>query len=404
MEKSIQRVFLVIWLCGAAMASGQFYFEAGPWVRGDMEMTVSGGSHAADEGVEAAHPGTTGGTAWVDPQPIGAGDDGTEQILRTFDDGYVGPSGWAWANPLGISQYFAYETASQYDATAGTLTFTQGGTGSDIQRRTTTTLSSGPSGWSDRATLDAAGALLTMGYTFSSGVIFDWSFQFQVGWLDGIDASFMDQTAFRQQVEWTTKESYMERAQTWAFTYDTLGNTFFPSAPYEMTDPSGVGPMISDRPISVADSGEILNWSDRIVGRRQATALSRVSLRTEADSLMLSLGPRVRFHPTERLSILVQAGATLSLLDAEFTRTETFAWEDGEVLGTWSDRADEQEWLWGATISAGLQFEVSENLYLQGAGGYDWVESCNFTIGPDRVHMDISGYRAEIALGWRFGH
>jgi len=401
MQKSVLKSVLVLWLSGTVLTSGQVYFEAGPWMRGDMDISVTGGSRAADDGMQAATPGTRGGTAWVDP--LSNPDDGTAQILRTFNDGSVGPSGWAWAESLGISQYFAYQNAGQYNATAGTLTFTTGGSGSDVQRRTTTTLSSGPVGWSDSASVDAAGALVTMGYTFSSGALFDWSIQIQAGWLDGIDASFMDQTAWSQQVEWTTKESTVDRSQTWAFTYDTLGNPFFPSAPYEMTDPSGVGPMISDRPISITDSGETLEWGDRTVSRRQAIAVSRVSMDVDAHSFMFALGPRLRFHPTERLSILVQAAATLSLLDAELTRTETFAWEDGAVLGTWADRTDEQEWLWGASASLGLQFNLTDNLYLQGAGGYDWIESTDFTVGPDSVHMDLSGYRAEVALGWRFG-
>jgi len=401
MNTGMWKWVLAVGLCCSTVSYAQFYMEAGPWMRGDMDISVTGGSHAAKEGMQAATPGTRGGTAWVDP--FTNPDDGTAQVLRTFNDGFVGPSGWAWAQPLGISQYFAYESAGQYNAAASTLTFTSGASASDMQRRTTTTLSSGPAGWENQAGVDGVGGLVTLGYTFTSDALFDWSLQVQVGWLDGIDASFLDQTAWTQQVEWTTKESYVDRSQDWAFTYDTLGNPFFPSAPYEMTDPSGVGPMISDRPVSIADSGETLEWGDRIVGTRQAMAVSRVSMNIDAHSFMFLLGPRVRFHPAERVQVLLQAGATVNLLDAELTRSETFAWEDGTVLGTWVDRADEQKWLWGASASLGLQFEMTDHLYLHGAGGYDWVESTDLTIGPDRVHMDLSGYRAEVALGWRFG-
>ena len=92
----MKKVILAMWACGAAVCSGQLYFEAGPWARGGMDLEVAGGSSAAAAGVQAASPGWRGGTAWVAPLP--AGDDGTAQILRNFDDGYVGPSGWAWAN------------------------------------------------------------------------------------------------------------------------------------------------------------------------------------------------------------------------------------------------------------------------------------------------------------------
>ncbi len=398
----MRKIIWMVWLCGAAVCSGQWYFEAGPWVRDDMDISVSGGSRAANEGAQAMSPGTQGGTADV-ASPYAGDDGGTAQILRTYEDGYVGPSGWPWAQTAGSSQYFGYENAAQYNSSANTLTFASTTHGEDTRRRTETRLSSGPAGWSDAANMDGIGARVTMGYTFTANSPFDWSLQVQMGWLDGIDASFLDRTAWSQQVEWTTWESHMERLQTWAITYDTLDNPSFPAAPYAMTDPSGVGPMISDRPVSLAQSDQAIARSDRLLGRRQATALSRVSLETEADLLSLSLGPRLRFHLAERLSVILQAGATLNLLDADLSRTETFSWEDGGVLGTWSDRASEQEWLWGATVSAGLQFDMTENLYLHAAGGYDWVEDCTLAIGPDRVRMDLDGYRAEVALGWRFG-
>ena len=45
------------WLLGAAACSGQWYFEAGPWARGGMEVSVAGGSRAAAEGAGALESG-----------------------------------------------------------------------------------------------------------------------------------------------------------------------------------------------------------------------------------------------------------------------------------------------------------------------------------------------------------
>jgi opacity protein-like surface antigen len=397
----MKKLCMLAWMLTTPVCFGQFYIEAGPWARGDMDLEVAGGSRAALEGVQAASPGLRGGVARV--EPLAVPDDGTAQILREFDDGYVGPSGWQWAAELGYSQYFGYESAGQYDATASTLTFTTGGAGSSTASRTRTSVSSGSSGWAGGSGLDGAGGLVTLGYTFTVQRLFDVSLQVQAGWLDGLDASFQGQTAWSQEVRWTRYESHAERSQAWSYVYDTLGNPFFPTAPYEMTDPAGFGPLISDRPIEIQEGAEHLVETERVAGRKRKTAVSRVDLETEGSLLVLTFGPRLRFRPMERLAILVQGGATANLLDVELSRTETFAWDDGRVIRAWTDRADEQEWLWGATISAGVQFDVTQNLYLTAAGGYDWVERVDFAIGPDRVRYDLDGWRAEVALGWRFG-
>ncbi len=94
---------------------------------------------------------------------------------------------------------------------------------------------------------------------------------------------------------------------------------------------------------------------------------------------------------------------TATLLDADLEWMASFVWEDGRVIQTWSHREDAQEWLWGGTVSAGVQVELVSQLYLHAAAGYDWVEDCGLGIGPDRVEVDLDGWRAEIALGWRLG-
>jgi len=85
------------------------------------------------------------------------------------------------------------------------------------------------------------------------------------------------------------------------------------------------------------------------------------------------------------------------------TACGSFAWDDGRKIQTWSQRQDDQKWLWGGTVSVGLQFGLTPHVYLHAAGGYDWVEDCELAIGPDRIRLDLDGYRAELALGWRFG-
>ena len=123
----------------------------------------------------------------------------------------------------------------------------------------------------------------------------------------------------------------------------------------------------------------------------------------EMQAFAVALGPRLRWRPTEKLSLVAQAGVTLNLLDADLERTETFAWEGGETIGTWRDAEDAQEWLWGAGIAAGARYDLTDALHLAVLAGYDWVEKANFEVGPDRIEADLSGWRAEAALGCSFG-
>lgn len=336
----MKKLWMMAGLMVASICSGQFYFEAGPWFRGDMDVSVAGGSRAAESETPAARPGTQGTQAEM--AAVASPDDGTAQVLREFDDGYVGPSGWAWAQSLGHSQYFGYENASQYDPTDQTLTFTLSSSASSTERRTRTEVGTGEPGWTGQSSLDGAGGLVTLGYALTTQRLLTVSLQIQAGWLDGLDASFRGQQAWHQDVTWTTTESSRERAQSWNYIYDTLGNPLFPSAPYAQTDPSGSGSLIADRPSEITQGGGRLVETDRMVGQKRKTAFSRVDLETEGRLLMLTFGPRLRCRLLENLSILVQGGVTANLLDVEWERTETFAWEDGQEIGSWVDRDDDQ--------------------------------------------------------------
>ena len=397
----MKKAFAMAWLACVSAGAGQWYFEAGPWYRGGMELKAEGGSAAAEQGAMAAEPGTRGGRASLSAPA--AVDNGTAQVLRTFDDGFAGPSGWEWATALGQSQYFGYESAAQYDAASGTLTFHREEAEQSTARRTETAVRSGAAGWSGKEDLEGVGAQATLGWILAKKERMDASLQLQAGWLDGMDVEFRGEPAWSQQAEWTTKESRMERRQTWIYEYDTLGNPVFPAAPYEMTTSTGVGPMIADRPTAIRQGGNTYASTDRVAGRRAATAASRVDLDAEMQSFSVALGPRLRWRPTAKLSIVAQGGISVNLLDADLERAETFAWEGGETIGAWKHSGNEQEWLWGAGIAAGARYDLSDATYLAVMGGYDWVEKARFDVGPDRIETDLSGWRAEAALGCSFG-
>lgn len=394
-------MLIALWLCGTLRVSAGWYVEAGPWVRGDMSVEVHGGSRAAESGVLLARPGSFGSL----PMPMAQvlQDDGTTPVLRLFNDGFVGPSGWEWANIDGITQFWGYHNEEQYDSGFNTLTFTRDVTDVTTAGRSQTRITHSPAGWEDRKTMSGSGAQATLGRYLTRHESFAISLQGTIGWLNGMNAHFKNQPTYRQEQERRTYSAALTQMESWQYTYDTLNNPVFPAAPYEMTDPQGIGPMIADTPESFERTSSSSSVVDTLTGVRRQSAVSHVDLQVESSLLVLNAGPRLLWKPHQKVHVFVQPGLTLNFLDAEARRSEAFSLDNGTVLGVWNDSKDEQTWLWGAGISFGAIWRASENFYFLASGGYDYVERHTFTVGPDRVYLDLSGYQVDIAVGIPFG-
>lgn len=401
--RSITGIVLGIMLSSILMlsADAQWYFDIGPVYRGDMEVSVEGGSRAAGSGLHAGRAGSRGQTPSMQNAPFG--DDGTAQILRTFDDGYVGPSGWPWARDAGLTQFLGYNSPAQYDAGADTLTYhlTMPASATSA-RRTQTGLNLGPVGWSDDQRVDGVGLMGTIGYMMRQEESWSWALQTRLGWLDDIQARFHNRKAYSETSERRVYESSLVQQDTYAYTYDTLGNPAFPGAPYEMTDPSGVGPMIADTPEAITLASQTVEASDRLVSRSRSSAISLVDLNVDAEAFILQLGSRLQWNPSSGIALFVQAAATLNLLDASLRRHETFSQGNGTVIASWEDREDKWACRGGIGAQLGLQVAVTEHWRVSAAGGYDWVDKYRLSVGPDRVSIDLSGYEVELAVGRSF--
>lgn len=390
---------LLLSSASALPAHAQWYFELGPVYRGDMDISVQGGSRAAASGVHAAQAGTdTSQTPSPENSPVGP-----TQTTQTFDDGYVGPSGWEWAQEEGWTQFFGYDSPGQYNAEADTLTYhlTTPGYGVD-ERRTETRVTPGPAGWEDNQRAHGVGLMATLGYTLRQEESWSWALQTRIGWLDGIRADFRNQATYSESTERSVYETSVWLQETYAYTYDTLGNPAFPAAPYAMTDPTAVGPMIADTPQEITLDSQNVETSGGLVSRSMETAVSRVDLSVDAQAFTLQLGPRLQCHPMNRVALFVQPAATLNLLDASVRRHETFSRGNGTTIASWDDREDEQAWRFGVGAQIGLQVAVTEIWRLSVAGGYDWVDEYRMSVGPDRIDVDLSGYQAELGIGRKF--
>ena len=403
-DQSLGRMLMLgaLWIGLANLsAQAQWYLEAGPVYRGDMKISVEGGSRAADSGISAAQAGTAGG--FPSAQTSLLSDDGTAQILRQFDDGYVGPSGWEWARNEGRTQFWGYDATEQYDDAADTLTFRRTVIGDTVsQRRTVTRVQTESAGWDGRKRTDGLGLMATVGYLFRQEASWNWAVQARIGWLDNIQADYRNRPAYRQHIDRSVYEASLRQEATVMYTYDTLGNPAFPEAPYEMTDPSAVGPMIADTPETIEIASQSSTTSDRLIHRSRETAASHVDLDVEVQALTLQLGSRLLWNPAERLALFLQPALTLNLIDATLRRRETFRHANGEVIGAWDDRRSDQVWRIGAGAQIGARVAISQQWHVIAAGGYDWVDSYRRSVGPDRVGVDLSGYQGELALGRMF--
>jgi hypothetical protein len=98
----------------------------------------------------------------------------------------------------------------------------------------------------------------------------------------------------------------------------------------------------------------------------------------------------------------LQPGVSLSLLDADVRRREAFRHENGTLIQSWDDAAREQTWLFGAGIQADIQWTITGGFYVLAGGGYDWVEPCDLSAGPDQLTIDLSGYTLNAGVGYLF--
>ena len=394
-SKSRISMALIFGLLGSAVVDAEmlWYVEVGPVYRGDMELSVRGGTHVS------AWSGTrqSGDQA---PSAMGRllDDDGTA-LLRTFDDGFVGPSGWPHAQDDERTQFWGYQDASQYDADAGTLSFRQTLTLRQSGTRTVSRMLEESAGWSSRQSMEGAGLMLTVGRYLQREAAWSSSIQGRLSWMEGLRGNMRQQTGMSRTVDSQTYRETVNQSQTYGYSYDTLGNPAFPDAPYAMTDPEGVGPMIADRPSSIVLADEAVSASTERVGRSVWTEYSAVDLSFDARVFTFQVGPRVEWHAHENVTLLAQPSITLNLLDAKARRSETLYSRNGRVQGQWNDRRSTERWCGGVGGQFGARMSLANGWTVSVLGGYDWVDTASFNLGPDRVRVDLSGYQGEIMLG-----
>ena len=386
--------------------AGEWSVGAGPVYRGGMDLEMSGSSYVQSAGLHAARPARR--ATGSDPAgPLaGTDDDITAFRDRSFDDGYVFLDPNTAAGD-GLTWYWGYESAGQYDAGADTLAFTRQGAEARSTTRTeqTTVRTLMDEVLQAEEDLDGWGAQLTAAYSLGgspgctlsleAGLLGLWNLK------GGASAR-----PYAEQVETRRSEVTRASASREVYTYDLPVDPFSgepvvpPAAPHRGTL-DGPGPLIPNLPAS----RETTAAAGTVAGRSRTssyTAYNEVEVDVCAELYALWLGPRMDCSAGERVTFFLRPLVSLNALNVSAERTEVWR-TDTQVLDSWHDRVDETEWLWGAGLHAGLDVRVGATWSVGAFGGYDWVDEAQVGLGPNRVSLDPSGYSIGLEVRKTFG-
>ena len=344
-------------------------------------MKVTGSSYVQQLARHAASE------ALSEPASIGTTNDYAD---RLYQDGYVkldisttdtnsvgGPGNtWNWA----------YDNSSQYDSTAQTLSFHQQGNVGY------TTLLNRPVSSEDE--MAAAGIQLRGGIKLFKSKA--WSLDLALGFqgMFGVE-SRMSTTSYRERIGQLNVTDSYDVSQT----VDPITG-FFPGP---RTSPGGYtgqfdvpGPVIYNIPTSRTDTETVL-----------ATAENRINFHFRTDFYEWNLSPRIRYAATPKLSLHLSPSIGVALLDISAERSEVFirTATDGTKtqLGSWHDQKNQTTVRFTAGVTGGADYDLGNDFYAGIYGGYDWaVDTARFSLGPNTISMDGSGFVAGAVVGKRF--
>lgn len=361
----------------------QAWFTIGPVLRGGMNVKASGSSYAQ----------TLGRHAVANPlgDPPGIGTPGAYSD-RAYDNGYVGLSP-STGNPGAIDPnstwnwgYNANSTPGQYDAGAGTLSFSKQGVPGY-----TPTLNS-PFAKDD----DMLGGGVEMSIGMPLLQKGRWSVGLAVGFqgIWGANAKLRGSTyAERIDRQYVTDRYNVAGITSPAFTDLNHRGTF--DGPF---DPAATPPytIIPNLPAARDRQTVDLGW----------TAQNYVNLDVDMASYQLSLNPSISFAASKRLSLHVTPKISMNILDVSAKRSETFFQKQGganTTLNQWNDSAAETKVAFGLGATGGADLDLGKGWSIGAFGGYEWVtEKVNFAVGPNTVSVNPSGWVAGLTVGKNF--
>lgn len=290
-------------------------------------------------------------TASGDPGPPGV-----PGVDHLYDDGYVRVDDTG--NAGGVTSFWGYDNASQYDPTTGQLVFhnTRGFTTQDN-------------------TESASG--VNFGFELAyGGRIHDWR-RVRLGWEFGYGILPLDLEDHRQEP--ATFERVVQAFNT--------GGITLPAAPYQ-GGPSGIGPVIPD--LAYERPSEIV--AGTITGTRSIDATLHA----------FRLGPTVFWRFLPQFAFSGSVGPALGFVNGGYRFNETFVFADGTTAHNSGDDND-PEVVFGGYAAATLLYRVMDTADLYFTAQFMSLGDVDYQSGGRRAELKLgTTVTVSVGVSWPF--
>jgi len=328
-------------------------------------------------------------------------------IPRTFDDGYVHPDYWTGDRTLlegpnperfGTTWNWGAYRPSQYNYDGGrhpTLTF-------NIDRGDAvlegTAIVTGSSATREDG-LPVDGIELKL-----SRLLHAWVKNGDDAGLNKEDTALNMDMVFRlawfpkdeQRFQRSDSQRVLAVSETYTY-YDYYGASHPPlTIPYSGTygTATDAGPLVPVTPESV-----------RQISRFMGTVNDSIAIRSEVWRLRGAAGLEFVAPLTKRLRLFVSPQVVLEVVRMDVVRTENITFTSGEsgpttVVAERADRESRTQVVPGFLLSAGADYDFTENWFLSAGFGYEWLtENPSVRVGPSRVRFDLEGGEFNLSVG-----
>jgi hypothetical protein len=181
---------------------------------------------------------------------------------------------------------------------------------------------------------------------------------------------------------------------------DAVGGPYPPlDVPYAGAagNETDAGPLIPVAPVSSRQSTQ-----------RIGSLHNSLSLRSDVWRLRGAVGLEVVKPFSKRLRLHLSPQFVLEVVNMDVERTETVTYTNAKsgqstTVAAQVDRNSKTTLVPGLLLSAGLDYRFTENWFLHGAFGWEWLtKNPSVRVGPNRVRFDLEGGEFNLALGRRF--
>ncbi len=154
------------------------------------------------------------------------------------------------------------------------------------------------------------------------------------------------------------------------------------------------GPLIPATPESVQQHSRFLG-----------TVNQHVALKSEMWRLRGAVGPEFVKPLTERFRVYVSPQLVLEVVRMEVVRSESVTFTSGasgvsEVVEEQVDRRSRTSVVPGLLLSAGADYDFTENWFFSAGLGYEWLtENPSLRVGPSRVGFKLEGGEFNLSVG-----